>query len=129
MRRTNVDAKGHPILGFFDMLNYYDGDDASQRVLRGLHPSNYEVIPEITIRIIPSKLPTIYLIKVYPLRTDVFAMQINELALDALRRLFKLPRGNWTPRKEPFEVILKRRGKVVPYRGGRWEQGKLRTKE
>ena len=116
MRRTNVDANGHPIMGYFEMIDYYQGDKKSLDVIRSFPPGQYQVLPEITIRIIPSKLPEIYIIHVYPLQTFVFSRKITAMALDALRRLFRAPRAEWKPKKEPFTIILKRPGAVIKYR-------------
>lgn len=115
----HFDGWGHPILSFFDMRDYWARCERSTAVLKKRLPFAYACIPHVTIRIdkVCKNEATVFLL--YPGGSESKVYFLSDRRVNALRRLYKAPRGGWTVKETSTDITFSRKGCVV---GLKWNK-------
>jgi hypothetical protein len=116
----HYDGWGNPILSFFDMRAYWAKCDRSTAVLKAKLPYAYACIPHVTIRIDKVCRSEATVFCLYPGGSECKVYFLNERRLEALRRLYKAPRGGWVVKETPQDITFKKLGCVVALRWNRF---------
>ena len=113
MNKNHFDGRGHRILDFHGMINYYSGDLESQGLIRRLPPFRLVCIPfcEIHVKKGRSDLFQVYL--VYPAQTIKKEFFSSGRRIEVLRRLYQNGGGAWRIRQDADEVVFLRQGRLV----------------
>lgn len=113
MAQKHFDGWGNPTSDYFRMLSWFAGDERSLKVLRSEAPFRTVCLPSVEIEM---RLPcdgVITVRRAWPGGSLVNRIVLGEHGLNALRRLFKAPRGCWKVSRGENVIIWKRRPALI----------------
>lgn len=113
-RLNHYDAWGNPILGFFEMRDYYSNNPQALQTLRNILPHNFVTIPKVIIKISTKDPNLVEITRVYPGGYDRTSKRIPERGVTALRRLYLNCRHGWRCYKWGGGVVFERNGTIIP---------------
>lgn len=115
MKAKHWDCKGNPILGMFEMRDYYKSCQISTKTLSKYLPHQYVVIPDIEIRFYKTDPYTITFYRVFPAGSTSQRVDLNERQVQYLRVLYSGKVRGWKGSVKNDLVILHKSGKVIPH--------------
>lgn len=107
------DRNGIWVMDFFGMLCYYGGCERSQQVLRLFPISRCAVVPDIRISVMKKNARSARIEWVYPAFRIRKQIELNNRAIEALRRLGQKSRGGWECVEVESEVQFYKLGKLA----------------
>jgi len=114
MNKRHFDAWGHPILGYFEMLNYFANDSESLRVIRRLPSFRYVCLPTCHIVLEGREPLTMTIVNVWPGGHTRISRNVANTSLEALRRLYGRSEVTWRHYRAVSGVEFVHLGKVIP---------------
>lgn len=108
------DALGHPILGLYEMWDYYKSDGSSLDVVKRYLPHRIKVEPFITIRFTKDEPDRWIVDKVYPGGSSSTIICVGKRALEWARSVWKGHNAEWGHCMSGNFFTLKKFGRVVP---------------
>jgi hypothetical protein len=110
----HFDGWGRTIVGYMDMVRWYQGDEESLKVIRNLPPFRYVVVPDAEIILDVRRPDQVTIRLTWPGGNLSKIYFIGPRVINSLRALYVSSEVSWRHRKEENTVIWKRRGKVIP---------------
>jgi len=115
-KQKHFDSWHNPIMGLYEMRDYYAGCKRSTEVLRRFMPVRYVAIPTTRIVLAKGSGGDARIERVWPGGSDVRTKFLSDHQVKALRRLYKAPRGGWRVLEGKNTVTFVRTGFLIPVR-------------